>query len=42
MLRVDGTNGKAYFYKGKIHKKEGKLNDAVLYFEQVIKHEEDG
>jgi tetratricopeptide (TPR) repeat protein len=40
-LNLDDNNTRAHYYKGKIFKKLNQQSDAVLHFEQVIKHNSD-
>lgn len=38
LLSVSENNPKAFLFKGLIYKKQDKMPDAVLFFEQVMKH----
>ena len=38
LLELSENNPKAFLFKGLIKKKQDKLQDAILFFEQVMKH----
>lgn len=39
---IDNSNAEAMLLKGKIQRKKGQANDAIINFEQVIKYDKEG